>query len=191
MGCYREGTAWMETHNNLTKRSVRWWLSPHWRWTEWVENCWVRESRQRPRPARTHSQESAGLCAAAATWTGVGSPSGPHSGALWHSAHLGVLSLPPGKRVDWSPRTRGKKSQSGLHQERLWVTEGWAMRWQRGGKPRFLTGSTNNSLVTYGRCFLPLALSSSVNKMRRLYTTHLLVKVSSVSSHSPGRGFGG
>lgn len=131
MGCYRVGTAWTETHNNSTKRSARWWPSLHSRWTEWVESCWVRESRRRPQPAQTRSQESAGLCAAAAEWTGAGPPSGPGSGALWHSAHLGAVSWPPGKGADWmiskQPGHRQPRSKMlrGCKRQRDGPIRGW------------------------------------------------------------------
>lgn len=185
MGCYREGTAWMETHNNLTKRFARWWLSPHSRWTEWVESCWVHLSRQRPRPARIHSQESVGLCAAAAVWTGAGSPSGLHSGALWHLAHLGAVSSPPGKRVDWSPSTQSMKSQPQAISWETGSSRGMGP-WLRGRKPRLLTNSANNSLCDLWQVLSPSGTVSLSIKWKDYI--HLLVMISSVSSHSPSRG---
>lgn len=162
MGCYREGTAWTETHNNSTKRSARWWLSPHSRWTGWVESCWVHESGRKPRPARTHSQESAGLCAAAAVWTGAESPSELHSGAPWHSVHLEAVRLPPGKRMGWSPSTQDTEPALGSNM-RGGVAEGWAHDWEVG-KPSFQSAQLVTHCATHARCFLPLVLSFSINK---------------------------
>lgn len=105
------------------------------------------------------------------------SPSGSAELASWEES--GLITKHPGQE---------EPAVGYIRRGCEWQRDG---QWQRGGKPRFLASSANNSLVTYGRSFLPLALSFSINKMKKLYTIHLLVNVSSVSSHSPGRGFGG